>query len=76
MRARWVLTWKSTSKAKARLCVLGFHDPDLAEVPRDGPTDTFCTGRGLDLTVRGVKQVKAVVRRHEDGIFVRRRGPP
>ena len=35
MRARWVLTWKSTEKAKARLCVLGFPDPDLTEVPRD-----------------------------------------
>ena len=23
-RARWVLAWKSTGKAKARLCVLGF----------------------------------------------------
>ena len=33
MRARWVLTWKSTGKAKARLCVLGFQDPDLTEVP-------------------------------------------
>ena len=38
MRARWVLTWKSTGKAKARLCVLGFRDPDLTEVPRDSPT--------------------------------------
>ena len=38
MRARWVLTWKSTGKAKARLCVLGFEDPDLTEVPRDSPT--------------------------------------
>ena len=37
MRARWVLTWKSTGKAKARLCVLGFQDPDLKEVPRDSP---------------------------------------
>ena len=37
MRARWVLTWK-TGKAKARLCVLGFQDPDLTEVPRDSPT--------------------------------------
>ena len=37
MRARWVLTWKSTGKAKARLCVLGFQDPDLTEVPRDSP---------------------------------------
>ena len=38
MRARWVLTWKSIGKAKARLCVLGFQDPDLTEVPRDSPT--------------------------------------
>ena len=29
MRVRWVLTWKSTGKAKARCCVLGFQDPDL-----------------------------------------------
>ena len=32
------LTWKSTGKAKARLCVLGFQDPDLTEVQRDSPT--------------------------------------
>ena len=38
MRARWVLTWKSTGKAKARLRVLGFQDPDLTEVPPDSPT--------------------------------------
>ena len=28
MRARWVLTWKSTGKVEARLCLLGFQDPD------------------------------------------------
>ena len=38
LRARWVLTWKSSGKAKARLCVLGFQDPDLTEVSRDSPT--------------------------------------
>ena len=38
MRARWVLTWKSTDKAKAHLCVLGFQDPDLTEVPRGSLT--------------------------------------
>ena len=38
MRARWILTWKSIGKAKARLCVLGFQDPDLTEVHRDSPT--------------------------------------
>jgi len=38
MRARWVLTWKAVGKAKARLCVLGFQDPDLTEMERDSPT--------------------------------------
>ena len=38
MRARWVLTWKSSGKATARLCVLGFQDPDLTEVSRDSHT--------------------------------------
>ena len=37
MRARWILTWKSTGKGKASLCVLGFQDPDLTEVRRDSP---------------------------------------
>ena len=32
-----VLTWNSSGKAKARLCVLGFQDPDLTEVSRDSP---------------------------------------
>ena len=38
LRARWVLTWTASGKAMARLCVLGFQDPDLTEVPRDSPT--------------------------------------
>ena len=38
MRTRWVLAWKSSGKEKARLCVLGFQDPDLTEVSRDSPT--------------------------------------
>ena len=38
MRARWVLTWKSCGKAKARLCELVFQDPDLTEVSRESPT--------------------------------------
>ena len=37
MRARWVLTWKSSGKANARLCAMGFQDPDLTEVLRDSP---------------------------------------
>ena len=39
-RARWVLTWKSIGKGKARLCLLGFQDPDLTEVHRDSPTSS------------------------------------
>ena len=46
MRMRWVLTWKEpkeddpdqSRKAKARLVVVGFTDPDLTSVPRDSPT--------------------------------------
>ena len=37
MRSRWVLTWKSTGKAKGRLCVLEVQEPDLTENPRDSP---------------------------------------
>ena len=40
MKARWVLTWKSTGVAKARLCVLGFQDPRLATVETSSPTLT------------------------------------
>ena len=44
MRCRWILTWKSPEKeggpkrAKARLVVLGFEDPDLDRIPNDAPT--------------------------------------
>lgn len=44
MRCRWILTWKAPEvggterRAKARLVVLGFEDPDISEVPRDAPT--------------------------------------
>ena len=49
LRCRWVLTWKALDpsevtdpskahKAKARLVVLGYLDPELDQVPRDSPT--------------------------------------
>ena len=54
MKCRWILTWKEVDeesknphqhqhpkfKPKARLVVLGYTDPDLAEIPRDSPTMT------------------------------------
>ena len=47
LRCRWVLTWKpiddpsnhgKSTKAKARLVILGYLDPKLEELPRDSPT--------------------------------------
>ena len=51
LRCRWVLTWKpieesdrdpskpnNTRKAKARLVVLGYLDPQITEIPHDSPT--------------------------------------
>eukprot|EP00435_Cladocopium_sp_Y103_P072057 s26_g39.t1 len=53
LRCRWILTWKSIDdnegnhnilkdgkrvKAKARLVILGYLDPQLEELPRDSPT--------------------------------------
>eukprot|EP00435_Cladocopium_sp_Y103_P018074 s4573_g4.t1 len=51
LRCRWILTWKpvdagdgpqksqqATTKAKARLVILGYLDPQLEELPRDSPT--------------------------------------
>ena len=49
LKCRWILTWKpldqedqkktkSTHKAKARLVILGYLDPDIDQLPRDSPT--------------------------------------
>ncbi len=49
MRCRWILTWKdldpndlnpgdSRQKAKARLVILGYGDPNIEDIPRDSPT--------------------------------------
>ena len=49
LRCRWILTWKAldaedqkllkkTHKAKARLVVLGYLDPELESIQRDSPT--------------------------------------
>ena len=67
MRARWVLTWKSTGKATARLCVLGFQDPDLTEVPRDSPT-LSAASEALIMQWVASPQVSPDLRRHHDSI--------
>ena len=46
MRCRWILTWKAPSpgtseqRAKARLVVRGFEDPQLSSIAADAPTLT------------------------------------
>ena len=46
---RWVLTWKiiddpdNPRKAKARLIIRGFQDPDLMFLQRDSPTLPVCS---------------------------------
>ena len=52
MRCRWILSWKTANgtekpcdvkngqKAKARLVVVGFEDPDIGELSSDAPTLT------------------------------------
>ena len=46
LRMRWVLTWKEDPsapegrKAKGRIVILGYQDPDLTERPRSAPTAT------------------------------------
>ncbi len=66
MRMRWVLTWKtvdvsedhpSGKKAKARLVVLGFEDPELGEVETSSPTMTRLT-RQLYLQVCAHRRFK------------------
>ncbi|CAE7943401.1 RE2 [Symbiodinium necroappetens] len=72
MRMRWVLTWKSDPqpenpdhhKAKARLVVVGFEDPDLTEVSRASPTMTRRTRQLLYVLarLRGWRTMKADVK--------------
>ena len=38
MRMRWVLTYKDTGAAKARLVLIGFEDPDLDRLVSSSPT--------------------------------------
>ena len=46
MRSRWILVWKPPEhkggqrRAKARLVILGFEDPNISTVPNDAPTIT------------------------------------
>ena len=66
MRARLVLTWKSTGKANARLCVLGFQDPDLTEVLRDSHVVSCISGS--DHAMGSLAQVSPDLRRHQDSV--------
>ena len=55
MRMRWVLTLKDDGRAKARIVILGFEDPDLTDLSRSSPTMTRRT-RQLIMTFATVKR--------------------
>ena len=55
IRARWVLTWKkegTNKKAKARLALLGYMDPDLGSDRQDAPTTPRASKYLLAATAR------------------------
>ena len=69
MRMRFVLTWKSVldhqgsqvgRKAKARLIVRGFEDPDLLDVERESPT-LSAMGRNLLLATCAQEKLRVAV---------------
>ena len=55
MRMRWVLTYKQSGAAKARIVIIGFEDPDLLELRTASPTMTRRT-RQLLLTYASCMQ--------------------
>lgn len=55
MRMRWVLTFKDDGRAKARIVILGFEDPDLLKLERAAPTMTR-QSRQLFLTYAALKR--------------------
>jgi len=61
---RWVLTWKPIEddqgkdighKAKARLIIKGFQDPDLLHIKRDSPT-LATSSRNMSLAIASTNQ--------------------
>ena len=60
MKMRWVLTVKSTGRAKARIVIVGFADPDLERLPRSSPTMTRRTRQLMAgmAVVKGWSQLK------------------
>ena len=63
MGMRWILTWKNETdengqvkgkKAKARLIIKGFQDPDLLRIQRDSPT-LSTLGRNLVFSITSKK---------------------
>ena len=55
-------------RQKARLCVLGFQDPDLTEVPRDSPS-LSAASEALIMQWVASNKVSPDLRRHQDCIL-------
>ena len=55
VRMRWVLTFKDSGAAKARIVILGYEDPDLLQLERAAPTMTR-QSRQLFLSYAAIKK--------------------
>ena len=68
MRARWgpdmEVDWKGRSTS---VCVLGFQDPDLTEVPRHSPT-LAAASEALIMQWVASHKYRLISRRHQDSI--------
>ncbi|CAE7547481.1 RE1 [Symbiodinium sp. CCMP2592] len=64
MSMRWVLTWKDSGAAKARIVIVGYQDPDLGSLVSSSPTMSRRTRQLLyqQSTLRSWKTMKADVR--------------
>ena len=67
MRARWVLTWKSTGKAKSTFVRVGLSG---SRSDRGSPWQSHVVSciRGFDHAMGGLAQVSPDLRRHQDSI--------
>ena len=69
MKMRWVLPWKTPpeesgeteKRAKARLVVLGYTDPDYTEVARDPPTLALRTRLVLFAILRSTRAISKML---------------
>ena len=67
MKSRWILTFKDDGRAKARLVLMGFTEPDLLHLRADSPTVSR-RGRQLFLQECANRSWRGKIGRRERGV--------